>query len=131
MSRPGAPSLPHHTDTLFSVLTLGVGPPHLSQRTDAEVDVLRGTNAVVRQKQSGEEDTVSDLEGVVLEKGGAKMLFDERTDCANQAVTSGLSDGVQALNDSAVIVTGSFERTVGDNAELVKSLLESFSNDVV
>ena len=131
MSRPGALSLPHHTDALFSLLALGVGPPHLSQGTDTEIDVLRGTNAVISQKQSGEEDTVSDLEGIVLEKGRAKMVFDERTNCANQEVTLGLSDGVQALNDSAVIVTGSFERTVGDNAELVESLFESFSNDVV
>ena len=59
------------------------------------------------------------------------MLFDESADCANQVVTLGLSDGVQALNDSTELVTGSFERTVGDKTELVESLLESFSNDVV
>ena len=59
------------------------------------------------------------------------MLFDERADSANQVVTLGLSDGVQTLDDSTELVTGSFERTVGDETKLVESLLESFSNNVV
>jgi hypothetical protein len=48
VSGPGALGLPHHTNAMFSFLALGVGPPHLPQCTDAEVDVLRGANAVIR-----------------------------------------------------------------------------------
>lgn len=59
------------------------------------------------------------------------MLFDERADCANQVVTLGLSDGVQTLDDSTVIVAGRFERTVSNKTKLIEPLLESFSNDVV
>jgi len=46
-------------------------------------------------------------------------------------MTLGLSDRVQTLNRPAVIVTGSFERTVSDETKLVQSLLESFPDDVV
>jgi hypothetical protein len=109
MPRPGALGLPHHTDALFSFLALGVGPPHLSQGTDAEVDILRGSDAVVRQEQAGEENAVTDLESIVLEERSAEVLLDDRADSANQVMALGLSDGVQALDDSAVIVTGSFE----------------------
>ena len=59
------------------------------------------------------------------------MLFNDRADCANQVVTLGLSDRVQPLNDPAVIVAGSFERTVGEDTKLVESLLKSFPNNVV
>ena len=50
MPRPSALGLPHHTNTLLSLFTLGVGPPHLSQGTDAEIDVLRGADAIIRQE---------------------------------------------------------------------------------
>lgn len=59
------------------------------------------------------------------------MLFDDGANCANQVVAFGLSEGVQPLNDSTVIVTGGFEWAVGDETELIESLLESFPNDVV
>ena len=59
------------------------------------------------------------------------MLLDDRYDGANQVVTFGLSDGVQTLDDSTLVVTGSFERTIGDKTKLIESLFESFSNDVV
>jgi hypothetical protein len=123
--------LPHHTNALFSLLALGVGPPHLSQRTDAEVDVLGGADAVIRQEQPSKEDTVADLEGIVLEEGSAEVLFDDGANCANQVVTLGLSDGVQPLNNSTIVVTGSFEWTVSDETRLIESLLESFPNNVV
>ena len=109
MPRSGALGLPYHADALLSFLALGVGPPHLSQGTDTEVDVLRGSDAVVRQEQAGEENAVTDLESIVLEERSAEVLLDDRADCANQVMTLGLSDGVQALDNSAVIVTRSFE----------------------
>jgi hypothetical protein len=109
MPRPGALSLPHHTNALFPLLALGVSPSHLSQGTDTEIDVLRGADAVIRQEQPSKENTVADLEGIVLEEGSAKVMFDDGANCANQVVALGLSDGVQALNHSAVVVTGSFE----------------------
>lgn len=60
------------------------------------------------------------------------MLFDDGANCANQIVTLGLSDGVQPLNDSTVVVIGgSFEWTVGNKTKLVESLLKSFPNNVV
>jgi hypothetical protein len=131
MSRPGTLSLPHHTNTLFPLLALGVGPPHLSQGTYAEIDVLRGADAVIRQEQRSKENAIADLEGIILEEGSAEMLFDESANCANQEVTFGLSDGVQPLNDSALVETWSFERTVGDETGLIESLLEGFPNNVV
>jgi len=131
MPRPSALSLPHHTNTLLSLLALGVGPPHLSQCTDAEIDVLRGADAIIRQEQPGEEDTVADLEGVILEEGSAEVLFDESANCANQVVALGLGDGVQPLNDPTVVWIGSFEWTIGDKTELVETLLKGLSNDVV
>jgi len=109
MPRPGALGLPHHTNALFSLLALGVSPPHLPQGTDAEIDVLRGADAVIRQEQRSKENTIADLEGIVLEEGSAEVLFDDRADCANQVVALGLSNGVQALNHSTVVLTGSFE----------------------
>jgi len=123
--------LPHHADALFPLLALGVGPPHLAQGTDAEIDVFRGANAVIRQEQPSKEDTVADLEGIVLEEGSAKMLFDDGANCANQEVTLGLSDRVQPLDDSTVVVTGSLERAVGNETKLIESLLKSFPNNVV
>ena len=114
MPRPSTLGLPHHANTLFTFLALGVGPPHLSQGTDAEIDVLRRTDAIIRQEQRCEEDTIADLEGVILEEGSAEVLFDEGADCANQVVALGLSDGVQPLNDPTVVVVGSFEWTIGD-----------------
>jgi hypothetical protein len=59
------------------------------------------------------------------------VLFDDGADCANQVVALGLSDGVQALDGSPVVVTWSFERTVGDDTKLIESLLEGFSDNVV
>ena len=59
------------------------------------------------------------------------MLFDESADCANQVVTLGLSDRVQPLDDPTVVVIGSFEGTIGDQTELVETLLKGFPNDVV
>jgi len=59
------------------------------------------------------------------------VLFDEGANCANQVVTLGLSDRVQALDDPTVIVAGRFERTVGVETKLIKPLFESFSNNVV
>jgi len=107
--RPGALGLPHHTNALLSLLALGVAPPHLSQGTDAEVDVLRGTDAVIRQEQPSKEDAIADLEGIVLEEGSAELVFDDRANRANQIVALGLGEGVQTLNSPAVVVTGSFE----------------------
>lgn len=131
MSRPGALCLPHHTNTLFPLLALGVSPSHLSQGTDAEIDVFRGADAVIRQEQPGKEDTVADLERVILEEGSAKVLFDDSADCANQVVTLGLSDRVQTLNHSTIIVTGSFERAVGNKTKLIQALLKGFPDNVV
>lgn len=131
MSRPRALGLPHHADALFSLLTLGVGPPHLSQSTDAEIDVFRGADAVIRQEQPSKEDTITDLEGIVLEERSAEVLFDDRADCANEIVTLGLSDRIQTLDRSTVIVTGGFERAVGNETKLIESLLESFPDNVV
>lgn len=59
------------------------------------------------------------------------MLFDDRDDGADQVMTLGLSDRVQALDDSTVVVTGSFERTIGNETKLIEPLFESFPNDVV
>jgi len=50
MPRPSALGLPHHTNALLSLFALGIGPPHLSQGTDAEIDVLRGADAIIRQE---------------------------------------------------------------------------------
>ena len=59
------------------------------------------------------------------------MLFDDRADGANQVVTLGLGDGVQALDDSTVVLTWGFERAVSNKTELIEPLFESFSNYVV
>jgi hypothetical protein len=59
------------------------------------------------------------------------VLFDQNANGANQRMTLGLSERVQPLDDSTVIVTGSFERTVGDETKLVQSLLKSFPDNVV
>ena len=46
-------------------------------------------------------------------------------------MTLGLGDRVQTLDDPTLVVIGSFERTIGDETELIEALLEGFSNDVV
>lgn len=72
-----------------------------------------------------------DQGSIVLGEGNVEVLLHEGADCANQDVTLGLSDRIQMLDYSTIIVTGGFERTVGDRAEIIKSLLMSFSDDVV
>ena len=109
MPRPGALGLPHHTNALLPLLALGVSPPHLTQGTDAEIDVLRGADAIICQEQPSKENTVADLEGIVLEEGSTEVLFDDGANRANQVVALGLSNGVQTLNHSAVVLIGSFE----------------------
>ena len=86
MPRPGTLGLPHHTNTLLPLLALGISPPHLSQSADTEIDVLRRPNAVVCKEQAGKENTIADLEGIVLEESSAEVLFDDGDDGANEVV---------------------------------------------